>query len=81
MTALYRLPQQTVLGGKTYDLNTDFRQILKIFRCFADESLPELLRWQVALRLFYRQPVAQAQQQAAMEYVTNVWDILSFHIL
>ena len=68
---LYRLPEQVSLGGKTYDLNTDFRQILKIFRCFADESLPEVLRWQVALRLFYRQPVAQAQQQAAMEYLAD----------
>lgn len=71
MTDLYQLPEQTVLGGKTYTLNTDFRQILKIFRCFQDESLPELLRWQVALRLFYRQPVERNHMQSAMAYLAE----------
>ena len=66
---LYSLPRQVTLEGVCYDLNTDFRQILKIFRAFADESLPPILRWLVALRLFYRQEVAKEHRPAAMEYL------------
>ena len=69
MTALYSLPRQTVIGGVTYDLHTDFRVILKIFRVFEDESLHPMLRWLTALRLFYRQEVPPSHRQAAMEYL------------
>lgn len=71
MTDLYSLPKQAQIAGKKYDLNTDFRVILKIFRAFEDESLPEILRWQVALRLFYRQEIAPQDRQAAMEYLAQ----------
>ena len=69
MTDLYQLPQTVTLEGVSYDLNTDFRVILKIFRAFADESMSPMLRWLVALRLFYRQPVPLCHRQAAMEYL------------
>ena len=69
MTDLYSLPQQAVLEGVTYDLNTDFRVILKIFRVFGDETLPPMLRWLTALRLFYRQEIPLSHRQAAMEYL------------
>ena len=65
----YQLPQRVTLEEIDYDLNTDFRQILKIFRVFDDESLPLIVRWLVALRLFYRQEVARPHRQAAMEYL------------
>ena len=69
MTDLYSLPRQAVLEGVTYDLNTDFRVILKIFRVFGDETLPPMLRWLTALRLFYRQEIPISHRQAAMEYL------------
>ena len=69
MTDLYSLPRQAVLEGVTYDLNTDFRVILKIFRVFGDETLPPMLRWLTALRLFYRQEIPLSHRQAAMEYL------------
>lgn len=71
MTDLYSLPQQAKINGKQYDLNTDFRVILKIFRAFEDESLPEIFRWLVALRLFYRQEIDPKDRQAAMEYLAQ----------
>ena len=71
MTDRYSLPRQAEFGGVRYDLNTDFRVILKIFRGFEDTSLPEVLRWHVALRLFYRQEVQPAHRQAAMAYLAE----------
>ena len=68
---LYRLPEEVVIGGKSYPLNTDFRVILKIFSVFADRSLPEVLRWRVALGLFDDIPVAPHHRQAAMEYLAD----------
>lgn len=68
---LYRLPEEVTFGEKTYTLNTDFRVILKIFSVFADQSLPEMLRWRVALGLFYDSPVAPEHRQAAMEYLAR----------
>ena len=67
---LYRLPEAAVIGGREYGLNTDFRVILKIFQTFSDRSLPEILRWRVALGLFYNSPVAPEDQQEAMEYLS-----------
>lgn len=66
---VYRLPEETVIEGVTYRFSTDFRVILKIFSVLADRSLPELLRWRVALGLFYNSPVAPEHRQAAMEYL------------
>ena len=65
----FTLPREAVIGGKKYSLNTDFRVILKIFRVFGDETLPPMLRWLTALRLFYRQEIPFSHRQAAMEYL------------
>ncbi len=71
MTGLYSLPVQADIGGCIYDLNTDFRVILRIFQALEDHTLPEFLRWQVALRLFYRQPLPRNVQSQAMEYLVQ----------
>lgn len=68
---LYRLPDEAAFGGKTYPLNTDFRVILKIFSALTDRSLPEVLRWRVALGLFYDSPVAPEHRQEAMAYLAD----------
>ena len=68
---LYRLPRQVEIQGKIYDIDPDFRVILKIFRAFEDASMPPMLRWLVALQLFYKQEVAIAHRQAAMEYLRD----------
>lgn len=71
MTDLYSLPTQAKIGKNIYDLNTDFRVMLKIFRALEDASLPEILRWQVALKLFFRQEVCPRDRQEAMEYLVQ----------
>lgn len=71
MTDLYSLPVQADIGSCTYHLNTDFRVILRIFAALEDRSLPEFLRWQVALRLFYRQRIPRDLQSEAMAYLVQ----------
>ena len=68
---LYELPRQARFDGEEYGLNTDFRVILKILQVLEEPVLPEVLRWRVALGLFYDRPVAVSQQQAAMEYLAD----------
>ena len=55
----WELPKQAVIGGKTYHLHTDFREILKIFSRLQDESYPEFVRWYVALALFYEEEIPE----------------------
>lgn len=71
MTSLWNLPTRTVIGENTFAINTDFRDVLEIFSYLSDPDLPEFIRWQIALALFYEQPVPADIQQQAMEYL--VW--------
>lgn len=67
----WQLPTQARLGGRTYDLHTDYRDILEIIGYLEDPDLPEPLRWRIAVALFFEQPVpAQALSQAA-EYLAD----------
>lgn len=68
---LWQLPVQACLAGVTYDLHTDYRDILEIFSYLEDPDLPEQVRWRIALALFYEQPVQQAHRQAALDYMVR----------
>lgn len=70
MISLWSLPTEAAIGSATYTIHTDFRDILEIFSYLSDPELPEFIRWQIALALFYEQPVPQKDQQQAMEYLT-----------
>lgn len=69
MTGLWTLPKTAVFQGTTYELNPDFRDLLEIIGYLQQEELPEFIRWQVALALFYRQAVRPEHIQAAMDYL------------
>ena len=47
------LPRTAVIGGREYKLRCDFRDVLKIFSYFSDPDLADVLKWQIALMLFY----------------------------
>lgn len=66
---LYQLPVKTKLGECEYHLHTDYRDILEIFSYLDDPDLPEAVRWQIALALFYEEPVPEDQYQAALDYL------------
>lgn len=65
---IWQLPEWAEFDGKRYDLHTDFRDILEIMEYLGGE-LPEFIRWQVAVALFYRQPVEEAHMEQAMAYL------------
>lgn len=60
-----------VIGGREYDLNCDYRDILEIFSYFADPDLPAPMRWQIALALFYRGEIPGDHLQEAAEYLSR----------
>lgn len=69
MIAGWELPVNACIGGKNYDIHGDYRDILEIFSYFEDPDLPEYLRWQIALALFYEGEIPPEHQQEAMEYL------------
>lgn len=64
----WELPRQVRIGDRVYHLNTDYRQILKIFAYLQDESLPEFVRWHVALGLFYDAELPEENLEEAIRY-------------
>ena len=67
----YALPVQAKIGMQVYDLHADYREILQIFSYLEDPELPEVLRWRIALGLFYEQEIPQADMPQAMEYLAD----------
>lgn len=68
---LWALPKTHDLGGTRYGLNTDFRDVLEIIQYLNDDSKPEFLRWQIAVGLFYEQPVPDICMGDAMQYLSE----------
>lgn len=66
---LWQLPQKAILSGKCYPFYADYRDILQIIGYLGDEKLPVSFRWEIALQLYYKRPVAPAHKQAAMAYL------------
>lgn len=64
----WELPREALIGGRYYHLHTDYREILDIFSRLQDETVPEFIRWEVALALFYEEPVPEEDFKAAAEY-------------
>ena len=70
MTA-WQLPTTALIGGTTYLLNTDFRDILEIMQYMNDQEKPEYIRWEIALGLFYEGEIPETQKPEAMQYLAD----------
>ena len=64
----WQLPKEACIGGRIYHLHTDYREILQIFSYLQNEELPEFIRWQIALGLFYEEEMPDADFQEAAAY-------------
>lgn len=56
MTDAWKLPVQAQLGGRTWAIHSDYRDVLEVLRWLngsADPALTQGERWYVAMRLFY----------------------------
>lgn len=71
MLNLWQLPVQVTLNGHRYHMHTDYRDILEIFSYLEDPDLPEMVRWRIAMALFYEEAVAEADWQAALDYLAT----------
>lgn len=69
--SLWTLPRQAVIGGKTYEIHPDFRDILEIFGYLNDPDLPEPFRWRIALALFYEGEIPAEHRREAMEFLAD----------
>ena len=67
----WELPQTAEIGGKVYQLNTDFRDILEIMGYLDNPDRPVYLRWWIALALFYEGDIPTEHQQEAVEYLAG----------
>ena len=67
MMDLWSLPQSLRIGGEEIGIYADFRDVLEVFAYFQKEELPEFLRWEIALALFYKTEIPEAHRQEAME--------------
>ena len=71
MLDMWRLPTTAKIGGREYALRCDFRNILKIFSYMSDPDIPDAIRWQIALTLFYEGEIPRKDRPAAMQYFTS----------
>ncbi len=71
MLKFWDLPRKAVIGGKSYDLNCDFRDILEIFSYLDDPELPDFIKWRIALRLFYGREIPPESREEAMAYLAD----------
>jgi len=67
----WELPRQARIGSRTYQLHTDYREILHIFSYLQNEDLPEFIRWHIALTLFYEEEISDEDFQEAAAYFCN----------
>ena len=68
---MYGLPETAEFGGRKYQLNTDFRNILKIFSQLERGDLPESIRWRIAGLLFYSPELADEDYEAGLSYLAG----------
>jgi len=67
----WELPCRAVIDGKRYGLHSDYRDILEIFSYFKDPDLPEYLKWQIAVALFYDAPVPDSCFHEAVLFLAD----------
>lgn len=65
----WNLPESVEIGGVVYELHTDFRDVLEIMNYLNDSDTPEVLRWRIAVALFYEGQIPDVDMQEAMEYL------------
>ena len=67
---LWTLPQTAVIGGKEYEIKTDFRDILQIIKIFTDPDVPEWIRWHIAVGSFFVGEIPTSCMREAMEFLS-----------
>ena len=69
----WSLPKSAVIGGNTYEINADFRDVLEIIEVLQDLEKKEYTRGYVALVLFYEgfENMPQGDYREALEWMMD----------
>lgn len=67
----WSLPRAAVIGGKEYQINADFRDVLEIIGYLTDASKREYVRWEIAVGLFYEEEIPREHRREAMQYLSD----------
>lgn len=71
MTDLYSLPVTATIRDRTYSIHADFRDVLEILAVLEDPSLPEYIRWRIALALFYEEELPRQDWEEGCRFLTD----------
>lgn len=71
MNNAWALPTNVVLDGVKYRFNADYRDILQIIEHLNNPKHTEIVRWLIAMELFYEDPIPKQHQQEALEYLAK----------
>ena len=67
----WSLPTTAKIGGRSYKIHADYRDVLYIIQKLNDASIPEHLRWRIAVALFYEEEPPREDHAEAMEYLSS----------
>ena len=65
----WQLPETARIGNHEYEINTDYREVLQIVQILNNPDMPEFIRWNTAINLFFEGDIPQEHEQEAMEYL------------
>ena len=68
---VWSLPDALAVGEMEIPINGDFRNILQVMAVLEDSRFPVFYRWHRAIALFYKAPVPQALEYAAMQAMAD----------
>jgi len=68
---LWDLPEALTVGGVSYPIYWEFRQVLRVISKLRQEELPLFIRWRAAMAIFYKDPVAPGHRLEAMQVMAS----------
>ena len=68
---LWELPRSASVGGREYEIRTDFREILKIIEELNNPDIPEWVRWHIAIGSFFVDEIPAENKREAMNFLAE----------
>ena len=68
---LWELPRSASVGGREYEIRTDFREILKIIEELNNPDIPEWIRWHIAIGSFFVGEIPAENKREAMNFLAE----------
>lgn len=69
--SLWELPRTAIIGGKEYEIETDFRKVLQIIEGLNNPDIPEWIRWHIAIGSFFIGEIPAEDSREAMNFLAE----------